>query len=156
MSEETYQPPKKTLKLEFIVGLFFLIGLLCFAYLSVNLAKMSLTDAGFYKLSAEFENISGLNEGAAVEIAGVKIGEVSEIKLNDTYAEIILKIENEVQLRDDDIASVRTKGIIGDKYVKIVPGGSDEILNDGDALIETESTLDIEDLIGKFVHSMDG
>ena len=148
-----YKPPHRSLKAEFWVGIFFVMGLLCLSYLAFNLASIKLTNAGYYTIDAEFDNVSGLNVGAAVEIAGVRIGDVDSISLSSTSALVKLKILESVPVRDDDIASIRTKGIIGDRYVKIIPGGSDEILKNGDYLSDTESVLDLEEVIGKFIHS---
>ena len=150
-----YVPAKKSLTAEFWVGLFFLAGLLSLSYLAFNLGNIKLTNSGFYQIVTEFDNISGLNVGASVEIAGVSIGEVSQINLKDISAEVVLQIKDGIELRDDDIAAIRTKGIIGDRYVKIIPGGSEDHLQDGDSIIDTESIVDLEDIISEFIHSMD-
>ena len=150
------QLPKKSFTAEFWVGIFAILGCLSFAYLSVNLANMRLSNAGYYNVKAEFTNIAGLKKGSAVEIAGVQIGEVSDISLSNTDAVLTLQIKDEVKLRDDDIVQIRTKGIIGDKYVKISPGGSPDLINSGDELSETESAIEFEDILGKFIHKLDG
>ena len=155
-TEEQVQLPKRTFTAEFWVGFFAILGCLSFAYLSINLAGMKLSNAGYYKIKAEFANISGLKVGAPVEIAGVRVGEVSDISLNGTYAVLSMLIRNKVQLRDDDIAQIRTKGIIGDKYIKIAPGGSPDVLGAGDELSETESAVEFEDILGKIIHKLDG
>ena len=147
--------PKRTFTTEFWVGIFAVLGCACFAYMAINLASMRLTNAGYYLVKAEFTNISGLKVGAAVEIAGVAIGEVTDIGLNQTDAALTLQIRNNIPLREDDRAQIRTKGIIGDKYIKIVPGGSPNLLKAGDELMETESAVEFEDIIGKFIHQMD-
>jgi phospholipid/cholesterol/gamma-HCH transport system substrate-binding protein len=141
--------------IEASVGLFTLLGLLAFAYLAINVARMKVFNTNRYKISAEFDNISGLKIGAPVEIAGVQIGDVDDITLNDTSAKVILSIQSSVPLRSDDIASVRTKGIIGDKYVKISPGASQKPVAGGSELRDTESTVDLEDILGKLIHRMD-
>lgn len=148
--------PKKSFTAEFWVGIFALIGCVSFAYLSINLAGMKITNAGYYMVEAEFANIAGLKVGAPVEIAGVRIGEVSDISLDGTYALLTMQIRNRVKLRDDDIAQIRTKGIIGDKYIKISPGGSPEIVEAGGELSETESAVEFEDILGKIIHKLDG
>jgi phospholipid/cholesterol/gamma-HCH transport system substrate-binding protein len=147
--------PKRTFTTEFWVGVFALLGCLSFAYLSINLANMKLTNAGYYQVQAEFANISGLKVGAPVEIAGVQVGEISDISLKNTDAVVTLQIKNGVKLRDDDIAQVRTKGIIGDKYLKISPGGSQENIPAGGELSETESSVEFEDVLGKLIHKME-
>jgi phospholipid/cholesterol/gamma-HCH transport system substrate-binding protein len=93
-----------------------------------------------------------LKEGARVEIAGVLVGKVEKISLDeDDMAKVELSIFPEVKLQADVIASIKTQGIIGDKFIKISPGGDDEYLKDGDQITETESAIDLEDLISKYV-----
>ncbi|MCC6932797.1 MAG: outer membrane lipid asymmetry maintenance protein MlaD [Deltaproteobacteria bacterium] len=147
--------PRKKLTVEFLVGIFVIIGCLCFAYLAINIARMRLIQTNIYQLTAQFDNISGLTVGAGVEIAGVSIGEVSAIKLSKTNALVTMDINNDVVIRDDDIAAVRTKGIIGEKFVKIIPGGSDTHIKNGDSISDTESTVEFEEIIGKFIHRME-
>ena len=153
-TESGFMVPKKALTVEFAVGLFMLAGVACFGYLAINIAKMKLLETGYYDLRAKFTNISGLQIGSPVEMAGVPIGEVKKISLQDTSAIVTMKILNGVKLKEDDIASIRTKGIIGDRYVRISPGGSDAAIVPGGSITDTESTVDIEEIIGKFVHSM--
>jgi len=145
-------PPKRSFTTEFWVGVFALIGVGCFAYLAINIASIRLSDSGYYEVQAEFDSVSGLKAGAPVEIAGVEIGEVGKIDLSGTSALITLRIEDGVKLRDDDIAAVRTKGIIGDRYIKIVPGGSEKIINAGEKVADTESAVEFEEVIGKLIH----
>src|SRR5690606_23883033 len=132
--------------------------LACAAYLAVGLGGLKLTDRNRYMLAAEFDNVAGLQYGASVEIAGVKVGEVTAIDLNnkDSVAVVRMKIDRSVSIRDDDVASIRTKGIIGDRYVKISPGASDTMIPENGLIEETESVVDIEDIIGKIVHSLQG
>lgn len=148
--------PKRTFSLEFMVGLFTLIGVAAAGYLAVGLAGLEVGPSDKYDIYAEFDNISGLKYGASVEIAGVPIGEVSAISLKDPAARVTLKISNQFKIRDDDIASIRTKGIIGDRYVKISRGSSPKFIEPGQTITETESVVDIEDVIGKVVHSLGG
>ncbi len=148
--------PKRSFSLEFFVGLFAMAGVGAAAYLAVGLAGLELSSKDTYLIYAEFDNISGLKYGASVEIAGVPIGEVSDIVLKDPVAKVTLKLTRSVKLKDDDIASIRTKGIIGDRYVKISRGGSDKYIEEGGTMVETESVIDIEDVIGKVVHSLTG
>lgn len=147
--------PKKTFTVEFLVGMFAIAGLAAFAYVAVNIAGMKILQSGYYRVIAEFDNISGLKLGAPVEIAGVQIGQVEEIDLKSTNALVTLTIEDNVTLRADDIASIRTKGIIGDKYVKISPGASSDNIVAGGQIQDTESTVDLEDVIGKLIHRME-
>ncbi len=151
----SFKPPRKSFGLEMIVGIFGLLGLLAFGYLAINIGGLKLLQGNQYQVLAEFDNISGLTVGAPVEIAGVPIGEVSSIELSDTTAVVVMDIDIDHQLRDDDIASIRTKGIIGDKYLRISPGSSDEKIENRGHIFDTESVVDMEDIIGKVIHSLD-
>lgn len=141
-------------KLELVVGIFMIIGILCLGYLSIKLGKMELLGNDVYRLTADFTTVSGLKEGATIELAGVIVGRVSRIMLDPkdpTQARIEMKISRTVKLSDDVIASVRTRGIIGDKYIKLQPGGSDTYLADGGRIRSTESAIDFEELISQFI-----
>ena len=143
----------KKLNLELIVGLFLLAGFGAFAFISVQFGEFSIFSQGKnYSLKADFDEISGLKKGANVAMAGVIIGKVSQISLTeDNQAEIVMEIAREVKVTDDAIASIKTQGIIGDKYVRISQGGSDEYLGESDYITETESAVDLEELISKYV-----
>ena len=143
---------KKSLNLELAVGVFMLVGLLAVAYLAINLGGIDLFGGNYTKVYAQFDSVSGLKEGSRVEIAGVLVGKVDKISLNqDDMATVELLIFPEVKLQTDVIASIKTQGIIGDKFIKISPGGDDSHLGDGDQITETESVIDLEDLISKYV-----
>jgi phospholipid/cholesterol/gamma-HCH transport system substrate-binding protein len=146
--------PQKTFTTEFLVGLFALVGVGAGGWLAVGLGGVALFEGNQYSLMAEFDNVSGLKRGASVEIAGVPVGQVSDITLSDPGALVVMRINNDVPVKDDDIFSIRTKGIIGDRFVKIFRGGSDITLEPGSTVTETESVVDLEDVIGKIVHSM--
>ncbi len=139
--------------IETAVGLFFFTGLLCVGYLTIKLGKMEIIGDEYYHLEAQFESVTGLKVGSRVEMAGVPVGKVEAISLEPTrqMASVRLKIQGHVELTDDVIASVKTAGLIGDKYIKLVPGGSDVPLQNGDMITETESALDLEELISKYV-----
>ena len=124
--------------------------------MAVGLGGIEIFNSSSYYLKAEFDNISGLKVGASVEIAGVPIGQVVGISLKDPQAVVTMKVGNSIKIQDDDIAAIRTKGIIGDRYIKISRGASEGFLEPGDTMIETESVVDIEDIIGKLVHSLSG
>jgi phospholipid/cholesterol/gamma-HCH transport system substrate-binding protein len=143
----------KKASIETAVGLFVLIGILCVGYLTVKLGKMEILGKDYYSVDAQFDSVTGLKVGANVEMAGVPIGKVEAIALDPErqVARVRLKIQQSVVLTDDTIASVKTAGMIGDKYIKLSPGGSDLILKSGDTIIETESALDLEELISKYV-----
>jgi len=142
-------------KLEMIVGTFMIIGILCLGYLSIKLGKMELVGGDYYTVSAKFDSVSGLKPGARVEIAGVEVGKVDRIALDSKgwdQALTYLKIKSGIKVSDDVIASVHTSGIIGDKFIMLKPGGSDHFLKNNDVIRETESAIDIEDLVSKFIH----
>lgn len=144
-----------TAKLEMTVGIFMLLGILCLGYISVKLGKMEIMGGNYYTISAEFDSVSGLKPGARVEIAGVDVGKVERITLEPASGDRAvthLKIRNGVRITDDVIASIRTSGIIGDKFIKLKPGGSDKFLSDNSKIRETESAIDIEELVSKFIH----
>lgn len=139
--------------IEAAVGIFVILGMICVGYLTIKLGKMQVLGDNTYPLYARFESVSGLKPGAYVEMAGVPVGQVDSINLDnkDQVAMVKLKIKKGVVLKDDVIASVSTSGLIGDKYVKLTPGGADEDLKPGGTIIETESAVDIESLISKYV-----
>lgn len=143
----------KETSMETAVGIFVIIGILCVGYLTVKLGKMEWIGDNHYPLYARFESISGLNTGAYVEMAGVRIGKVDSISLDqETKTALVkLKIQKGVALSDDVIASVATAGLIGDKYLNLTPGGSEEVLKAGDMITETESAVNLEALISKYV-----
>lgn len=143
----------KKSSIETTVGIFVLVGLLCVGYLTVKLGKMELLGDNYYSVSADFTSAAGLKPGANIEMAGVKIGQIDSITLDPIIkvARVELNIENGIELSTDVIASIKTAGLLGDKYITISSGGDDEILVDGDTIEETESALDIEDLISKYV-----
>ena len=136
------------------VGIFVLLGLFCVAYLTIKLGKMEVFDSKGFELVANFNSVSGLRVGADVEMAGVPVGRVASIKLDDDLsrrqARVVLILDKDLQLPADTIASVKTSGLIGDKYVNLTAGGSEDILASGDTLEETESAVDIESLISKY------
>jgi len=143
----------KKLNVDLVVGLFVVAGFLAFVYLSLQLGEFSpFSIRENYAIKAEFANVSGLKHGAVVEIAGVTVGKVAGIALGaNDRAMITMFIDNKVKITEDAIASIRTQGIIGDKYVRISQGGSDEILKDGELISETESAVDIEELVSKYI-----
>lgn len=142
----------KKSSVELGVGIFVIIGLICVGYLTIQLGQMRLLGDDHYFLNARFLSVSGLKAGAQVEIAGVEVGQVDSISLDpkDNVAMVRLKIKKNITLSDDVIASVKTSGLIGDKFIKLSPGGSDDILKPGDTITDTESALDIEELISKY------
>lgn len=147
--------PRRKFSVEFLVGLFTMLGVGATGYLAINLGGLELAGNDKYPVYAKFTDISGLKFGASVEMAGVPIGEVSEISLKGGEAEVKMLINKDVSLHDDDQLNIRTKGIIGDRFVKVVPGGSEKKIAPGQSIHDTNGSVDIEDLLGKFVHGMD-
>jgi phospholipid/cholesterol/gamma-HCH transport system substrate-binding protein len=142
----------KTRTVEISVGFFVLIGLICIAYLTINLGEIGWLAGRRYTVTARFASVGGLKEGGSVSLAGVEVGEVERIILDKEgmVAEVHLKIDASIPLTEDTIASVKTRGLIGDKYVELLPGGSDTILKDGDEILQTESAVDLEEIISKY------
>ena len=141
----------KRFNLEVTVGLFVILGLCALAYLSVRLGQLQIGHGRTYDLTAMFPTVAGLRVGATVEVAGVQIGRVHDINLTNYTAVVTLRLEKQVQLQEDAIASIRTRGLIGEKYVSITPGGSEHILQPGGRIREVEPPIDIETLIGRFI-----
>ncbi len=139
-------------KIEFMVGLFVLAGLAGILYLALQIGGSRLLGGDSYSLQARFGSISGVNPGSRVEIAGVKVGTVRSIELNKEQfvAIVTLELPDSLSLDDDTIASVKTSGLIGDRFIDLQPGGSGFPLEPGDMIVDTESALDIESLISRF------
>ncbi|WP_163339711.1 outer membrane lipid asymmetry maintenance protein MlaD [Desulfopila sp. IMCC35008] len=137
---------------ETIVGLFILAGFAALCYMALQLGEVELfSSSRNYIIEAEFNNVSGVKAGAAVQVSGVVVGSVDRIHLNeDSYAVLSLKLNKEIAVPVDSIASVKSQGIIGDKYIQISLGGDEEMLAAGELITETESAVDIESLISKF------
>ena len=143
----------KKMNLEMIVGVFLLAGFISFSWLAVKMGDINPFQPETYPVSARFTSISGLKEGSTIELAGVVVGKVSRIELDtgDYEAVVHMDISKQVELQDDTIASIRTSGIIGDKYIKLSPGGSDIILAAGDVIEETEPSISLEELVSKYI-----
>ena len=140
------------IKLELIVGVFVLSGIVCLGYLSIRLGKLELIGGDVYEVVAQFNTASGLKAGSSVEIAGVEVGRVRGISLSDDRAAVILAVNNRVKLYSDTIASIKTRGIIGEKFLALSPGGGGDPLKPGDTIRDTESGLDLEELVSQYVH----
>jgi phospholipid/cholesterol/gamma-HCH transport system substrate-binding protein len=143
----------KKISLETGVGVFMVIGFLCFAWISVRLGDVNLFAKDTYRVSARFTSVTGLKTGATVEIAGVTVGKVDSIDLHqeDYEAIVHMKINRGVKIQEDTIASIRTTGIIGDRFVKLSPGGLDETIEEGGEILETEGAISLEELISKYI-----
>jgi len=137
---------------ETVVGIFVVIGLVCVGYMTAKLGNVSLFGDDSYTLFARFNSVSGLRVGNPVEMVGMEIGQVAGFAMDqeDLVALVELKIKQDIKIYDDAIASIKTAGLIGDKYVSIDPGGADDLLKPGDTITETESPVDIGELISKY------
>ncbi|MBU1234580.1 MAG: outer membrane lipid asymmetry maintenance protein MlaD [Proteobacteria bacterium] len=142
----------KNSSIQFWVGIFMIAGFLAFGYLALKLGEVSFLNRGKnYTITAQFDNISGVKNGASVQVAGVVVGEVAKVWLDeDGVANVFLLINKEVKLSTDSMASIKSQGLIGDKYVQLSLGGEEEFFHEGDILTDTESAIDLESLISKF------
>ncbi len=142
----------KKKSVEIGVGVFMICGFLAFIYLALSLGEVPILSKGStYIIDAEFDNVSGIKKGASVQVAGVVVGEVRKIWLgDDEYAHLALQLGKGIKVPVDTIASVKSQGIIGDKYIQLSLGGDEEFLEEGGVITDTESSLDIESLISKF------
>ena len=141
----------KKFDLEVAVGLFIIAGILCLGYLSIKLGKIEIMGKKGYQIYGVFSNIGGLKVGSSIEIAGVEVGRVTSVALDDYQAHVVLNFPQGFKVQEDAIASVKTRGLIGEKYIEITPGGSEEIIKPGGRIRETQPAVDIEGLISKFV-----
>ena len=133
------------------VGLFLVLGVLALGYLSIRLGRVSFLGGTGYLVTADFPSVGGLKAGSGVEIAGVLIGRVESIGLADYQARVVLRLNSGVKIQDDSIASIKTKGLIGEKYIRISPGGSDKIIPPNGRIREVEAPVDLEELISKYI-----
>ena len=130
-----------------------LAGFLAFGYLSLQMGEFSIFDLEKnYSIIAEFDNVSGLKVGATIEIAGVNVGKVADIRLGDEgLARVVMLIRHDVKVSTDAIASIRTQGLIGDKYIKLIQGADENMLSEGGEIFDTESAVDFEELVSKYI-----
>ena len=138
-------------KINVAVGLFLVLGILALGYLSIRLGRVSFLGGTGYFVSADFPSVGGLKAGSSVEIAGVQVGHVESIGLADYQARVVLRLDRGVKLQDDSIASIKTKGLIGEKYIRISPGGSDKLIPPNGRIREVEAPVDLEELISKYI-----
>ena len=141
----------KKFDLELAVGVFMIVGIICLGYLSIKLGKMEVFGDKGYEIQAIFSNSGGLKSGSSVVIAGVEVGRVKRVALDDYQAKVVLNIPLNIKIQEDAIASIKTKGLIGEKYVEITPGGADELIEPGGRIRETQSAIDFEEIISNYV-----
>jgi phospholipid/cholesterol/gamma-HCH transport system substrate-binding protein len=142
----------KQTKIEIIVGFFMLIGLASISYIAIQLGDLQVLGQESYVVYARFTSASGLRSGAYIEAAGVRVGTIDSIVFDpEEYQAIVyLAIRKDVPIHEDAVASIRTAGIIGDKFIKITPGGG-EYLQEGEEIFETEPSINLEELISKYI-----
>lgn len=141
----------KKLDTAFFVGLFMIAGIVCLGYLSVKIARMEILGIKGYEVHAIFSNSGALKKGSGIAIAGVEVGRIKSITLNDYQAEVVMNIRNDVKLQEDSIAAIKTKGLIGEKYIEITLGASEKIIPAGGRVRETLPPVDFEQLISQYV-----
>ncbi len=143
----------KKYAMETTVGIFVVIGLLCIGYMTVKLGNIGFLGDNSYPLFARFTSVSGLRVGSSIEMLGIEIGRVEKLTMDqeEQVAVVKFRIQKGIKIYNDAIASIKTEGLIGDRYVSIDPGGGfDEQLQPGELITETESPTDIQELISKY------
>lgn len=139
-------------RIEIVVGFFLVICFMAFGWLALQLGEVSwFAGSKTYILTAEFNNISGVKTGADVQISGVTVGRVRQLNLNKQRQAVVgMQIDRGIKIPVDSIASVKSQGIIGDKYIQISLGGDEAVYKPGETIVDTESAVDLESLISKF------
>jgi phospholipid/cholesterol/gamma-HCH transport system substrate-binding protein len=142
----------KKYAMETTVGIFLVFGLLCIGYMAVKLGHVSLLGDNAYSLFARFTTVSGLRVGSPVNMLGIEVGRVGRLTMDqkDQKAVVEIRIQKDIKVYDDAIASIKTEGLIGDMFLSIDPGGSGKLLGPGGTITETQPAVDLVDLIGKY------
>ena len=137
--------------LELYVGIFVLLGIAAVSYLTMKLGTGSQIGGDTYLVEARFDNAGGLHSGSSVHVAGVTVGRVESVRLDpaDFSAIATLRLQSALRLPTDSMAAIKTTGLIGDKYVSLSPGADEACLQPGTRITMTESSVDLESLIGK-------
>jgi len=137
---------------ETVVGIFVVIGLFCIAYMTVKLGNVGFWGENKYSLTAKFSTVTGLRVGNPVNMLGLEIGRVAKFEMDqeNQVAVVTLEINKGIEIYDDAIASIKTEGLIGDKFISIDAGGGGDLLANGDTITETESPTDIMELVSKY------
>jgi phospholipid/cholesterol/gamma-HCH transport system substrate-binding protein len=143
----------KKYALETTAGIFVVIGLVCVAYMTVKLGHVSILGENTFPLYAPFTTVSGLRVGSPVDMYGIQVGRVERITMDqkDQMARVEIRIKKGIKIYDDAIASIKTEGLIGDKFLSISPGGAGELLEPGGTITQTQPAVDIFDLISKYI-----
>ena len=137
---------------ETLVGIFVVVGLFLIGYMTVKLGNVGFLGENKYNLTARFNSVSGLRVGNPINMIGLEIGRVAKFTMDqeNQQAIVLLEINKGIDIYDDAIASIKTEGLIGDKYISIDAGGGGDLLADGDSITDTESPTDIMDLVSKY------
>ena len=138
-------------RVNIVVGIFVVLGIVALGYLSIRLGQVSFLGGRGYAVTVDFPTVGGLKSGSTVEIAGVEIGRVESIGLADYQARVTLRVQSGIKLQEDAIASIKTKGLIGEKYIRISPGGSEKIIPPNGKIREVEAPVDFEELLSKYI-----
>lgn len=142
----------KKYSMETLVGIFLVVCILCVGYLTLKLGDVSVLGDTSYPLFAKFTSVSGLKIGSPVEMVGMQIGRVTGFTMDqkDMVAVVEIRIENGVKIYDDAVASIKSNGLLGDKYIKIDAGGGGKLLQAKGTITETEPPVDLIELISKY------
>lgn len=137
---------------ESVVGIFVLVGLACIGYMTIQLGDLGLFEDDTYPLTARFTQVTGLRSGSVVNMLGLEVGRVGRMTMDQDkqMAVVELRIRKGIKVYDDAIASIKTEGLIGDRYVSVDAGGSGAELKPGDIITETEAPADIMDMVSKY------
>jgi phospholipid/cholesterol/gamma-HCH transport system substrate-binding protein len=140
-------------KRDFVVGLFVAAGLACIAYLTFQVGGLAYTGPTGLRLSATFDEVGGLSVRAPVVVAGVKVGQVTRITLDSGLrAEVEMDLDPDLRLPIDSAVAIRTSGLLGDQFLSLEPGAEDALLESGDAISFAENAINLESLLGTFIH----
>jgi phospholipid/cholesterol/gamma-HCH transport system substrate-binding protein len=146
----------KTLQLEILVGAFMAAGFVALFFLAMQVSNLGTVNTGdAYRVEARFDNIGGLKVKAPVTLAGVEVGRVLDIYYDteDFRAVAILGIYPQFDnIPDDTFAKILTAGLLGEQYVGLDPGGSEDVLKEGSEIAVTQSALVLEEVIGQFIY----
>ena len=142
----------KKYAMETVVGIFVAFGILAIGYMTVKLGHVTLFGDDTYPLYARFTSVTGLRAGKPVNMLGIEVGKVESLGMDqdNLQAVVRMKIRKDIKIYDDAIASIKTEGLIGDKYVSIDPGGGGSLLAPGGTITQTQPAVDIADLVGKY------
>jgi phospholipid/cholesterol/gamma-HCH transport system substrate-binding protein len=142
----------KKYSMETTVGIFLVFALLCIGYMTVKLGHVSLLGDNTYSLFARFTTVSGLRAGSPVDMLGIEVGRVGRLTMDQKDQKVVveIRIQKDIKVYDDALASIKVEGLIGDMFLSIEPGGAGKLLGPGGTITETQPAVDIVDLIGKY------